>query len=65
MEIRRVQLGRYEYTLSYEWETDAYWVVCRDVVRSSNVFSHGPFEEEKAHGFLENRIQREEDLKRY
>ena len=65
MEVRKVQLGRYEYTLSYEWETDAYWVVCCDLVRTRYVLAHGPFDLEEAHTFIDVRVQQEEDVKRY
>ena len=63
-EVRKVFLGRYEYTLYYEEVLGNYWVKCRDMVRTANWLDHGPFLEEEGHEFIVRRVRRDEELRR-
>lgn len=63
-EVRKVLLGRYEYTLFYEEVLENYWVKCRDMVRTTHWLDHGPFLEEEGHEFIALRVRRDEELRR-
>jgi hypothetical protein len=61
-EIRKTQIGRYEYALLLE--CGKYYVRCSDVERAGVQQLHGPLSEEEGHAFIDERVQRVEDLRR-
>jgi hypothetical protein len=61
-EIRKVQLGRYEYVLLLEY--GKYYVRCSDGERAGVQQLHGPLSEQQGNVFIDGRVQRVEDLRR-